>query len=249
LLFYRDRELEVRRALENQSWAEMRRLPSIANQTFFESRYKRHFSPVQSMMQNRRMMVAFEGQGVGLFGGAAEAEARRRLIVAAIALERFHLQRNSYPRSLSELVPDFLKAPPVDFMDGQPLRYSRTGDGHFFLYSVGLDCVDDGGKIPPPRDRNATFMALRQGNSPPPQGDIVWPCPATSEAAAAHEEKREKQANLEQAARAKQQAEEEARAEAARRERVKQLLGEPKFKHAWVTDGEDPASLKYKDKP
>ena len=84
-------------------------------------------------------------QGQSLLGLAAEAEARRRILIAAIALKRYRGRHGGYPKALQELVPELLQSPPIDFMDGKPLRYQLTDDGHFVLYSVGLDCVDDGG--------------------------------------------------------------------------------------------------------
>ena len=53
----------------------------------------------------------------------AEAETARRLLVTVLALKRYHLQHATYPASLSELVPNYSKQIPLDFMDGKPLRY------------------------------------------------------------------------------------------------------------------------------
>ena len=117
-------------------------------------------------------------QGQGLLGRAAEAEARRRIIITAIALERYRGRHGSYPAKLQELVPELLKNAPIDFMDGRPLRYRRTEDGHFVLHSVGLDCVDDGGEMcrrGPPR-----WPYEETGDFGIPQGtDLVWPRPAS----------------------------------------------------------------------
>jgi hypothetical protein len=60
----------------------------------------------------------------------------------------------------------------VDFMDGQLLRYRITLDGHFLLYSVGLDCVDEGGTQSRPR-------SVGMQNVPERTSDILWPRPAT----------------------------------------------------------------------
>lgn len=47
--------------------------------------------------------------------------------------------------SLSDLVPNYLPAVPMDpFADNAPLRYIRTGT-HFVLYSIGPDGADNGG--------------------------------------------------------------------------------------------------------
>jgi hypothetical protein len=87
-----------------------------------------------------------------------DSEAERRLTVVAIALERYRLLHGGYPESPESLVPGLLSRPLVDFMDGQPLRYRRTEDGRFLLYSTGRDCVDDGGG----------------------RADLIWPLPASA---------------------------------------------------------------------
>jgi hypothetical protein len=74
-----------------------------------------------------------------------EMEARRRMAITAIALERYRTRRGDYPDRLSGLVPELVVAIPVDPVDGMALRYARTADGGFRLYSVGLDGRDNGG--------------------------------------------------------------------------------------------------------
>lgn len=96
----------------------------------------------------------------------AEAKAARATVVArlaetACALERHRLRTGAYPAALAELVPALLPDVPRDPLDGQPLRYRRRDDGHFDLWSVGLNGRDDGG-----------VMAF-EGDG----GDWVWPPP------------------------------------------------------------------------
>lgn len=74
----------------------------------------------------------------------ATADARTRLAIAALAIERFRLAREHLPENLNELVPQFLSAVPVDPFDGQPLRYHRLTKG-YVIYSVGRDGHDNGG--------------------------------------------------------------------------------------------------------
>jgi hypothetical protein len=157
LLHYRDRELQVRRAVQSSNWSEMRPLPVITNMMPF---YSKDSFRMQTELNRRQMMLGIHifntgGGGQGLLGRAAEAEARRRLLMAAIALERYRIRHSGYPKTLQELVPELLQSPPVDFMDGKPLRYRLGEDGRFVLYSVGLDCVDDGGKLPRRERRDA----------------------------------------------------------------------------------------------
>lgn len=69
--------------------------------------------------------------------------------LAMLAVEEFHRDHGAYPDRLDELVPDYLPRLPIDYADGQTMRYRREGDG-FLLYSIGHDRVDDGGEKPDP---------------------------------------------------------------------------------------------------
>lgn len=68
-----------------------------------------------------------------------------QLVITAIALKRHELRHGKPPATLDALVPEFLPSLPLDFMDGQPLRYRLNHGGSFLLYSVGDDMQDDGG--------------------------------------------------------------------------------------------------------
>jgi hypothetical protein len=77
----------------------------------------------------------------------------------ACGLERYRLARGQYPETLEALVPQFAEKLPHDILGGQPLKYHRTGDNRFVLYSVGWNGKDDGG-VP---GKTAA------------EGDLVWP--------------------------------------------------------------------------
>jgi len=173
LLFYRDREVEVRNATQAATWAQMRQLPGVTNPTIFQSP---HSSRMQTMMHLRQAGIGRENQGSVLLRRAAESEARRRILVTAIALERYHGKRGSYPNSLADLAPEFVPSVPLDFMDGQPLRYRFTDDSHFILYSVGLDGVDNGGKMRRSWRETGLDRPPRPG-TPEAEFDLVWPRP------------------------------------------------------------------------
>ncbi|MEE8169011.1 MAG: hypothetical protein V3T70_00550 [Phycisphaerae bacterium] len=68
-----------------------------------------------------------------------------RASAAMIALAQYHRRHGRYPDSLSELVPEFLPAVPIDVVDGEPLRYRLTDDS-YILYSIGVNKKDDGGR-------------------------------------------------------------------------------------------------------
>ena len=77
----------------------------------------------------------------------------------ACGLERYRLAHGQYPETLDALVPQFVANLPHDIIGGQPLKYHRTADGRFVLYSVGWNEKDDGG-VP---GKTVT------------EGDWVWP--------------------------------------------------------------------------
>jgi len=170
MLYYRDREIELRHAIKAPTWTAMRQLSGVTNTVPGLAGHSR----VESLMRLRTMSSGMHRQDFGLLGRSAQAEAQRRLTITALALERYRGKHGSYPNTLIGLVPEFLATVPVDFMDGQPLRYRLTDDGHFILYSVGLDSVDNGGKMR--RNwRETDFDRPPRPGMPEAEFDLVWP--------------------------------------------------------------------------
>ena len=220
LLHYRDQELALRRAIEAPTWLEMRQLPGVTNPASFQSRYSSRVSTLIGLRQNS---MGFMRQGQGLLGRVAETEARRRLLITAIALERYRGQHGAYPQTLQDLVPTLLRQPPVDFMDGQPLRYHLTGDGHFVLYSVGLDCVDNGGEMRRPRRPGQPFPGPPEFTNP--EGtDLVWPRPASEAEVQSQQQETRRQIDQTRAAIEERRTDEQRQAEAERQAVVEKLL-------------------------
>jgi len=177
LLYFRDCELDYRRAQLAGAWSELRTLSSATNSQPPQVTNSPMGLEAVRTAEGFRMGSGTGGfrQGQTLLARAAEAEARRRLLVTAIALERFHIANHRYPDSLEKLSPAFVKSIPMDFMDGQPLRYYRTDDGRFLLYSIGLDGIDDHGQLLV-EGRNQGGPGFGRPEGP----DIVWPLAASS---------------------------------------------------------------------
>jgi len=154
------REGELRQAIQVPTWADMRRVPGVTNLPQVDFAYGPLADEMKSIRKREsRALIA-----------VVDGERRRRVAVTAIALERYRGRHGRYPQTLDQLAPELLKAPLRDFTDGQPLRYRLTEDGHFVLYSVGRDGVDNGGQ------------ALSQQSVPVLTTNmIVWPRPFTSE--------------------------------------------------------------------
>jgi len=124
---------------------------------------------------NRRTFILQEvfDSGEGQRLRMATTETKRRMLVAAIALKRYQMHHGNYPEQLSALVPEFVSSVPMDFMDGQPLRYRLQKDGSYLLYSVAADGKDNGGKSEMSGNVSAGFKFGADGT------DWVWPQPAT----------------------------------------------------------------------
>ncbi len=92
----------------------------------------------------------------------------------AIALERHRLRHGQFPESLDALDPDVrpVGGIPHDVINGEALRYRRTEDGRFQLYSVGWNQTDDGG--------TTVWSGGWRGSPDREQGDWVWPQPVPS---------------------------------------------------------------------
>jgi hypothetical protein len=87
------------------------------------------------------------------------------LAAIACALERWRLAHGQFPDSLDSLTPGFMDHVPHDIINGQPLKYHRTAEGRFVLYSVGWNGTDDGGVV---------GLAQKPERVDPNTGDWVW---------------------------------------------------------------------------
>jgi hypothetical protein len=72
------------------------------------------------------------------------SETRCRLAELAIAMVKYRQKHGSYPQSLDQLKPEFLKAIPLDPVSGTSLIL-MTNDGKTVIYGVGRDGFDGGG--------------------------------------------------------------------------------------------------------
>jgi hypothetical protein len=103
-------------------------------------------------------------------GCASVKSARTQTFVdaaqVACALERYRLVDGTLPDDLSALTPQFISSIPTDVIDGEPLRYRKTGDDSYIIYSVGWNQTDDGGEVGWTSDRETSVDISK--------GDWVW---------------------------------------------------------------------------
>src|SRR5439155_9395635 len=77
----------------------------------------------------------------------ARTQTRVDEALVVCALERYRMALGQYPETLAALVPRFIEKLPHDIIGGKPLKYRRSDDGHFVLYSIGWNETDDGGVV------------------------------------------------------------------------------------------------------
>lgn len=181
LNFYCGLEQTLHKAEQAANWREMSAFPGMTNELVYIPKPSAARSGMWGMTGILRPRRGSRlGESAGFIGNAAEAETQRRILITAIALERYYEKHGAYPHTLKDLQPEFLNNVPADFMDGQPLRYRRTDDGHFVLYSVGLKGTDDGGRM----SYRELYTGFNNGYyGVDPDGNIVWPPPASDAAA------------------------------------------------------------------
>jgi hypothetical protein len=94
--------------------------------------------------------------------------------IIACALERYRLEKGSYPESLDAVKLADGKALPLDVMNDKPMHYRKTTNGKYALWSVGFDGKDDGGKrmLDEKHPENTRFSDEKY------LGDWVWDFPA-----------------------------------------------------------------------
>jgi hypothetical protein len=102
---------------------------------------------------------------VGVVRRTAYAQTAADLAAIACALERRRLAQGQFPETLDSLAPGFMAQLPHDIINGRPLKYHRTKEGRFVLYSVGWNETDDGGTIGLTRNGEQADMGT---------GDWVW---------------------------------------------------------------------------
>lgn len=123
-----------------------------------------------------KLIRLFAPAVANLHGMAELTTQERDATGAAMALVRFRMEHDAWPKSLEQFQPAS-GGLPLDRFTGAPLRYRLTADGPR-LYSLGPDRDDDGGKLPAIEPESWFPPDGGWGpDSPPPDGDMVfWPC-------------------------------------------------------------------------
>jgi hypothetical protein len=90
----------------------------------------------------------------------ARIEAYDAATRTAVAMTQYRLDHGSLPTQLSDLVPNYLEAIPLDPFDGQPIRLSIKQD-RWIIYCIGPDLVDHGGIEKPAKGTGDVIFTLK----------------------------------------------------------------------------------------
>ena len=135
----------------------------VANDQVRPDTFQEYNRKMESTLKRHSPYTWLVAMAMPNFTKAAQVTAQNQTLAneafIACGLERCRLARGQYPETLEALVPQFAEKVPHDVIGGQPLKYHRTADGQFVLYSIGWNGKDDGG-VP------GKTMA---------EGDWVWP--------------------------------------------------------------------------
>ncbi len=78
-----------------------------------------------------------------------EAKACYEAVLTLLALQNWRMKRGNLPDNLEQLVAEtYLEQLPMDPYSNKSLVYKKV-EGHFILYSIGRNFIDDGGKVVP----------------------------------------------------------------------------------------------------
>jgi hypothetical protein len=124
LLDLASRAVEISRLPEHEQSAAERDLESDVREAIPKARFAQMLLPALARLgpsQRRKL-------------------ARVRCLRVLLAVERYRLKHQAWPKRLADLEPEFLAEVPLDPFDGKPIRYRRLADG------VMVSCPGDGGK-------------------------------------------------------------------------------------------------------
>jgi hypothetical protein len=113
--------------------------------------YDAHYNRGVSIVRPWSTIPAIVDLSLRAARSIAVADARARCAVVSIAVERYRMKTGRTPSALSDLVPTYLDAIPLDPFGAEPVRYVARA-GAYSVYSVGLNGKDDGGDFQEKRD-------------------------------------------------------------------------------------------------
>ncbi len=141
----------------------------VTNQLVRPHLVDKHYSGLEARLRKRSPYNFLVAIAIPNFMRAVQTAARNQTSLnearVACGLERCRLATGQYPERLEGLSPQWVESIPHDLIGGQPLKYRRSNEGGFVLYSVGWNETDDGGVAGNSREQGD--WVWEQGTAPP----------------------------------------------------------------------------------
>jgi len=141
----------------------------FAHDTISPSKVDEAFRDIDKFIEVKspyRLLAMITANSIRPFQVCAHNQTMANEAQIACALEHYHFAHSEYPETLDALAPQFIEKIPHDIIGGQPLKYHRTSDGKFLLYSIGWNATDDGGQ--------EILESNKYGKPEYTKGDWVW---------------------------------------------------------------------------
>jgi len=122
-------------------------LISAAKLPYYEAASELH--EMERETESLQETMVYSRQFLPALGRACQAQARHEamldLMQIGILLEQYKARNGSFPATLDAVAADLGGSVPVDPFTGEAYHYEPSRET-FLLYSVSMNCVDDGGK-------------------------------------------------------------------------------------------------------
>jgi hypothetical protein len=133
--------------MDEQTYAAfMDRFAALAELPYYQAapELKQIHGDIQDLPRNRVVTLQMLPAMTGACQAQARHEAMLDLLQLGILVEEYKMREGSCPATLDAIAADLGGSLPVDPFTGEGYHYKPTEDS-FLLYSVGQNCVDDGG--------------------------------------------------------------------------------------------------------
>jgi hypothetical protein len=148
---------------------------------------KKHGPPGADLLWSQAMFAMSAGTGsaiqehANMLTQAVADEVRHRLMLTALAVHRYRIRQGRFPERLTDLVPTLLPTVPIDYLDGQPMRYELRNEDSFRLWSIGCYDGDNQGDARPHSSHGSSVAyGFMGGGAWAAAKDWVWPGVADS---------------------------------------------------------------------
>ncbi len=100
-------------------------------------------------MSRQRLYLSLMGENYNsLIALSARVKSARRITRTLLALRRFRMDHGAYPRSLGDLVPNYLPQLPLDAFTGKPILLVRARGTYSLVMAASFDSLSPAGQVP-----------------------------------------------------------------------------------------------------